>query len=183
MFVSTEALCDALVELELTYLMCIPFELLHSGPLRLMTLKTIFFIAITSARPDQIFVAMCNYTFPDKLVFWTQGFFSSESGYSLSYWPGHHTFSVLCSTSSLWGESWVWILKEPWVYILIVPTNTMWVTSSLKGFPEQRMTSSAKMAHLEIDCSLHKDLLPTGEKAAHKACGFVPPGSKRLLLH
>lgn len=62
------------LNLDLTFLMCAPFEPLHNCPLRLLTIKTAFLVAITFAKRVSELQALSSQPpyltiFPDKVVF------------------------------------------------------------------------------------------------------------------
>ena len=101
------------LNLVLTFLMCTPFEPMHSCPLCLLTIKRVLLIAITSARRVsklQVLAMKQPYTsfFLGKLVHWTKAKFPLEVVTSF-----HVDF--LCSASSLvrtrdhcWGINILW---------------------------------------------------------------------------
>ncbi|KAJ1101564.1 hypothetical protein NDU88_006631 [Pleurodeles waltl] len=68
------------LKLVLTYLMCTPFEPMHNCPLRLLTFKTVFLVAITSARRVSELQALSSKppylsVHPDKVLLHTRAFF------------------------------------------------------------------------------------------------------------
>ena len=82
--------------LVLTFLMCSPFEPMNSCPLRLLTIKTVFLVAITSARRVSELQALsfnrsCINFYPDKLVLSTRA----------SFLPKVVTLFQVCQTISL----------------------------------------------------------------------------------
>ncbi|KAJ1093250.1 hypothetical protein NDU88_006355 [Pleurodeles waltl] len=68
------------LNLVLTFLMCAPFEPFHNCPLRLLTIKTAFLVAITSARRVSELQALSSkppylMIYPDKVVLRTRASF------------------------------------------------------------------------------------------------------------